>query len=252
MGAGPAACAHEGHADGSERDDGEQDAGDGRAGLGEAFAVSVPVIRVGFHGGVLAQGPVADLDLLEACRVGRVAVDLRAGAGVGLSVTIRLAVAGLVAVGGLLVSELVGDGAFDERRAGDLHTVGVLAALLDALQRAGDDGGLAGLEHQGVPIVRILQDHDLAFARDGLVDHPEVLGEIPGALTGRRIGLGRVGDLERDLLAVSGHLQRVLHVVAVAGLFAGGHVVLLDVDALKSVLLATLCSLCLACEYTTK
>ena len=106
----------------------------------------------------------------------------------------------------------------------------MLAALLDALQRAGDDGGLAGLEHEGVPIVRILQVRDVAFAGDGPVDHLEVLGEIPGALTGRGVRLGRVGDLERDLLAVSGHLQRVLHVVAVAGLFAGGHVVLLDVD----------------------
>ena len=105
------------------------------------------------------------------------------------------------------------------------------AALPDALERAGHDGGLAGLEHKGVPIVRILQVHDLALAGDGLVDHLQIPGPIPGALAGRGVGLARVRDLERDLLAVAAHLQRVLHVVAVAGLFAGLHVVLLDMDA---------------------
>ena len=138
----------------ADRDEhGQDDRDDARAGDGERLGtVAVPVVRVGVHRGVLAQGAAGDGDLLEAFRLAGVAVD------------------GLVALGPAgLVAELVGDGAFDERGAGDLGAVGVVAALGHALEGAGHGHGFAGLEDQGVPVGRGPDVLDLAQSGDGVV-----------------------------------------------------------------------------------
>ena len=97
--------------------EGQQDARYNHAGLSEILLLARSVVGVRVTGGVLTWGHVDRYTPAWGLSCGRAR---RPSIGVGL-----LDRRSKIAVGGgLLAAELVGNGAFDERRAGDLHPVG--------------------------------------------------------------------------------------------------------------------------------